>query len=364
MTLHFYFARKYLAMFFIILAGFTIFAWLVELLEHIRRFDSGQEGLARLSYLAMLHLPQVLYQILTLVVLLAAVAMFISMARTSELVVSRATGRSALTSLLSPAATALLLGIVTVAVVNPLVAASSKLYEREINAMQGEARVISISRNGLWLRQGVDAEQTAIHAAGANLDGTVLYDVVFYGFDTEARPSYRINAAEAALTAEGWRLRDAKIWELQSDGIAETRAVSVQSHLVPSDLSAEQIRDSFGTPTSISIWSLPGFISQLREAGFSARAHEVWFQSELARPLSFVAMVFIGAVFTLRHTRFGRTGLMVLLAVLSGFAVYFISNLAQLMGQSGQVNIALAVWSPSVAAICLALSLLLHIEDG
>lgn len=364
MILHFYFARRYLTIFIIILAGFTAFMWLVELLEHIRRHDAGTLGFGRLAYLAALHLPQVLYQILTLVVLLSTVTMFINLARTSELVITRATGRSALFSLLSTAATAFLLGAVAVAVFNPLVAASSKLYEREINQQKGQNRVLSVSSEGLWLRQGVDQEQTAIRAEKTNLDGTVLRRTVFYGFDRDGTPIYRINADSAELTDQGWDLTNAKIWDLKNSEFPESAAITVDRYKVASDLTPEQIRDSFGTPSSISIWALPSFIAQLEAAGFSARNHAVWFQSELARPLSFVAMVFIGAVFTLRHTRMGRTGLMVLLAVLSGFLVYFVSNLTQLMGQNGQLPISLAVWSPAIAAICLALALLLHFEDG
>lgn len=364
MILHLYFARRYLTIFLIILAGFTVFMWLVDLLEHIRRFDAGELGFARLAYLSLLHLPEVLYQIITLVVLLATVSMFINLARTSELVITRSTGRSALLSLMSTAVTAFLLGVVVVALVNPLVAASSKKYEREINLQKGQERVVSVSRDGLWLRQGKDQEQTAIHALRTNLDGTVLYNTVFHGFDPQGLPIYRINAAQARLTAEGWALQDAKRWDLAGAAVPEAEAEVLDTYLVPSDLTADQIRDSFGTPSSISIWALPAFIAQLDTAGFSARNHRVWMQSELARPLSFVAMVFIGAVFTLRHTRMGRTGLMVLYAVLSGFLVYFVSNLTQLMGQNGQLPILLAVWSPSIAAICLALALLLHIEDG
>ncbi|MEM8553850.1 MAG: LPS export ABC transporter permease LptG [Pseudomonadota bacterium] len=364
MKLHLYFAQKYLTLFFMILSGFFIFMWLVELLEHIRRFDASELGFAQLSYLAVLHLPQVLYQILTLVVLLTAVALFITLARTSELVIARATGRSALMSLLAPAAAALLLGLGTVAVLNPLVATTSKLYEVEVSKLRGNASTISVSSDGLWLRQGDGNKQTAIRAARTNLDGTVLFNVVFYGFSNDGTPIYRINATEAALGDGEWNLKNAKIWDFTIDGVVEENAIIAATHSVASDLTPEQIRDSFGTPSSISIWSLPAFIDQLESAGFSARNHVVWFHTELARPLSFVAMVFIGAVFTLRHTRFGRTGLMVLLAILSGFVVYFVSSLTQLMGQNGQLPVYLAVWSPSIAAICLAMALLLHMEDG
>lgn len=364
MTLHLYFARKFLTTFVSLIAGFAVFMWLVELLEHIRRFDSGSVTFGHLAYMALLHVPEVLYQILSLVVLLAAIAMFISLARSSELVVTRATGRSALRSLQAPVIAAFLLGSAFVAIANPLVAALSKQYNAEENRLRGSEQIVSVSREGLWLRQGTSERQTAIHAQSANLDGTRLFGVTFFGFDRSDVPLFRVKAEEAELTEGAWLVSNAKRWVFDPDGNAEADAQRADTLFVPTDLTRDQIRDSFGTPSAIPIWDLPDFIAQLETAGFSARSHRVWFQAELAKPLGFVAMVLMSAVFTLRHTRLGRTGVMVLLAVLSGFAVHFTTNLAQVMGDSGQIPVGVAIWAPPVAAILIALALLLHYEDG
>ncbi len=133
---------------------------------------------------------------------------------------------------------------------------------------------------------------------------------------------------------------------------------------VRSDLTRDRIRDSFGEPSAVSIWDLPAFIASLDAAGFSAKRHRVWFQMELAQPLLLAGMVLLAAGFTMRHTRFGRTGTMVLSAVLSGFAIFFLRNFAQVLGESGQIPVMLAAWFPPVATILLSLGLLLHLEDG
>lgn len=364
MILHLYFARKFLTTFASILGGFVIFMWLVELLEHIRRFDSGEVSFRTLSYMALLHLPEVLYQIVALIVLLTAVTMFISLARTSELVITRATGRSAIRSLIAPSLTAMLLGAVIVAVGNPVVATISREYRDLENRIRGSERVVSVSREGLWLRQGRPGEQVAIHAESANMDGTKLFGVTFFGFDAEDTPLYRIDAATAELGQGAWILNEAKRWDFVTSKNPEADAQYLGTTFIRSDLTRNQIRDSFGTPSAIPIWELPEFIDRLESSGFSARSHRVWLMAELAKPVSFLSMVLVGAMFTLRHTRFGRTGLMVLSAVLCGFGVYFIGNLAQVMGDSGQLPVAVAIWTPPAAAICMALALLLHFEDG
>ena len=85
---------------------------------------------------------------------------------------------------------------------------------------------------------------------------------------------------------------------------------------------------------------------------------------ELALPLLLMAMVLVGAGFTMRHARSGNTGVMVLLAIVSGFAIFLLRNFAQVLGENGQIPVLLAAWSPPVAAILLSVTLLLHLEDG
>ena len=51
-------------------------------------------------------------------------------------------------------------------------------------------------------------------------------------------------------------------------------------------------------------------------------------------------------------------------AILGGFGIFFLRNFAQVMGDTGQIPVLLAAWSPPVVAIFSALGLLLHVEDG
>ena len=366
MTLHLYFARRFLAAFLGTFLTFAVMLALIDMLEQIRSFDMAEIGFLEILRLTLLNMPAGLYRILPLITILASVILFLSLARSSELVVTRAAGRSALRSLVSPVAVAVVLGVLAVAAMNPIVAATAKQYEIIANRYnQSPGSVLSIGGDALWLRQGGAQGQTVIRATAASLDGTELSGVSFVGLAPDGTPAYRIEAASARLVPGAWEIRDAKEWRFDGETAnPEQSSVSTRGMSLASDLTRERIRDSFGTPSSIPIWDLPGFIAQLEASGFSARTHRVWLQMELAMPLLLAAMVMMGAGFTMRHVRFGRTGVMVLLALMMGFAVFFIRNFAQVLGDRGQIPVALAAWSPPVAAMLLSLGLLLHLEDG
>jgi lipopolysaccharide export system permease protein len=133
---------------------------------------------------------------------------------------------------------------------------------------------------------------------------------------------------------------------------------------VPTDLTAEHIQDSFAPPETIGFWKLPGFIALLEESGFSSNRHRLHWLRLLSQPVVFVAMVLIGAAFSMRHVRFGGLGYMALGCVIAGFGYFFLSDIANALGASGAVPVVLAAWAPPLSAVLLALGLLLHLEDG
>ena len=365
MTLHLYFAKRFLKSFLAVLAIFFAVLMLIDLIEQIRRFGGADTGFGTLLVLAILNVPESLYRILPLIMILATLALFLSLARSSELVVTRASGRSALKSLIAPVSLALIIGVLAVAAFNPIVAATQKQYETATTRISGRVATLSFSKEGLWLRQGTPEGQTVIRANRANRDGTAFTGVTFLGYDADGTPTYRIEAKRAELVPGAWSITDAKEWRFDtSSDIPELASFESERLSLASNLTRSQILDSFGTPSAVPIWELPGFIERLETAGFSARVHRTFFHMELALPLLLAAMVLVGAGFTMRHTRFGRTGTMVLMALALGFTLYFIRNFAAILGENGQIPVLLAAWGPPVAAFLLPLGLLLHLEDG
>ena len=365
MILHAYFARRFASTFLLVLGIFIGVLLLIDLVEQVRRFAGDGVPFRALIGLTMLSVPQTLYTILPLITIIAALTLFLSLARTSELVVSRASGRSAIKSLYGPVAMILVFGIAAVAAYSPVVTAAAARYDRVSDSLRGVvAPALSFGDEGIWLRQTDGQGGRIVIAADAlGAEETELRDVTFYRFFESGVARERIEAASARLADGEWTLRDAKRWDFSLPN-PEADARTFDIWHVPSGLSADYIADSFADPDEISLWELPGFIDDMEAAGFSAQRHRVHFHSELSSPLMLTAMMLVGAAFTMRHTRFGRTGAMVFAALATGFGLFFLRDFAQILGENGQISAVLAAWGPPVASLCLPLGLILHWEDG
>ncbi len=365
MILHLYIARRFGQAIIAVSLVFAVLVMLIDLIDQLRRMAGTGAGFGQALQLAALHTPQTLYTLLPLLVILSTVALFLGLSRSSELIVTRATGRSALLVVVAPMVMAFLIGLMSLAVMNPIVAATAKQYDLVSARVQaGPDSALSLDGDGIWLRQGGENGQTVIRATRANAQGSRLVDATFFAYAPKGGLIKRIEAKTATLVPGAWDLETVKIWTLNSPSNPEATAEARDTMRLPSPLTIERIRDGFNPPSSIAIWDLPQYVTALEQAGFTARGHLVWLQSELARPLFLVAMVMISAAYTMRHARFGRTGLAVLTAVLVGFSLHYIKNFVHILGENGQIPVFLAAWAPPVAALMLSLGLMLHREDG
>jgi lipopolysaccharide export system permease protein len=134
--------------------------------------------------------------------------------------------------------------------------------------------------------------------------------------------------------------------------------------LLKTDLTTAQIQNSFAEPKTLSFWQLPAFIHTLEKAGFSALRHRMYWHGTLASPFLLCAMILIAAVFSLRLPRRGGVVMLIVVGVVTGFMVYFLTNFISAFGQSGEMPVVLAAWAPAMIALMIGSGLLLHLEDG
>ncbi len=358
-TLSGYIARLYAFWFFGFYFGLVAVILLVSLVDLLDRLASKDAGLGVVLEMAFFKLPFLSQEVMPFTVLFSGLGCFWRLTRSNELVVTRAAGVSVWQVLIPVIGVALLVGVIAVAVLNPLSSVLLGRFEQlEAQYIHRQTSTLSVSKNGLWLRQADAAGQSVIHAQRVTHTTMTLHQVIVFRFAEEDRFVGRIDAASARLYPGFWKLYDA--WESQP-GKQSYHAEEIQ---IATDLTKEKILDSFAPPETISFWSLPGFIALLEDAGFSAVRHKLQFHRLLAMPLLFISMILLAATFSLRPQRLGRVGLVIFGGALTGFLLYFLSNFVFALGMSGKIPVILAAWTPAGVSLMLGVASLLHLEDG
>ena len=355
-----YIGRQFLLWFtslLLVLLGLILLIDTVELLR--RAANRPHVTLDLVLQMALLKLPGIAQQLLPFAVLFSAMFTFWKLTRSQELVVARAIGVSVWRFSAPVLAGAALIGLISFTVLNPIGSTLVARYQKmEDKYLRGNAKGMEISRSGLWLRQQADNRQFLFHAGQVVLPRNELRRAMILVFDADGAYVGRFDAPVVRLDKGRWRLRNA--WYNEPD----RSPTLYKLYDIPTDFRLEQIEDHFAPPQTISFWKLPRFIRTLEETGFSAIRHRLHWQSLMAQPFIFCAMVLFAAAFSLRLPRRGGTLLMISAGIATGFALFVATDVILTIGMTEAIPVSMAAWTPAVISLLFASTILLHSEDG
>ncbi len=348
------------------LAALSVLFAMFDFVELLRRAATRPEAtLSILTQITLLHFPWITLQLLPFAVLLGGIMSFWHLTRTSELVVVRATGLSAWQFLAAPVGAAVLMGAVATFGVSPISSACYNLAERLDNRyIRDSEGPVSLEGGELWLRQGdqqlASNGSAILHGQHVALVGgrLITRGVSLFRLDDQNRLIERIEATRAELGDGIWTVTNAH--RIKPDEMPGP----LTNMTLATDLTVPRVQQSFASPDTLSVWALPGFISLMEQAGFSSIRHRLHLQTLLALPLLAGTMALLAAGFSMRPARHGGVARMLGSGVAAGFALFAVSRFAAEFGQSGALPALLAAWAPAAAGLMLAVTMLLHLEDG
>ncbi|HWK65662.1 MAG TPA: LPS export ABC transporter permease LptG [Rhizobiaceae bacterium] len=357
-TLSRYFFFRYVTIttwFFLGIAALVFIIDFTELSSRTSDIANFSTGMA-LGVSAM-RVPMVMQQTIPFIALFSAMATLVSLNRKYELVVARSVGVSAWQFLRPACFGALLLGLLTLGVLNPIAAAGysrAEAIEASYRATKNSAVV-----GTPWIKQTTQEEGETIIGARTTLQqGLELVDAVFFRIDKAGNIAERIDAQSAHLKDGYWELTDAS---RMRDG---SRPEAVGTMQIKTNLRPEFVQERLARPDMIPFFELPRKIEVARSFGLKANAFAMQFHSLVALPLLLVAMTLIAATVSMRFTRLGQSATMILGGVVAGFLLYVVSVLVKAFGTAGFVPPAIAAWLPVVVAMFFGVTFLLYKEDG
>jgi lipopolysaccharide export system permease protein len=344
---------------------FTIL--LVDVVEQLRTVGRRAAiSLDQAALLTALKAPMLMMQALPFAVLIGAMISFTKLSRSSELPAIRAAGVSAWRFLAPSLLLAVLLGVSSAFLLDPLASRANEAFEQERARLTGRpATGVTIPNQGLWLRQGDDQGQIVIHARGASERGEALLNATFYEFERVAAGRGDEFAFARRFDVERAQLRDG-FWQLtgvteNEPGLEPKRA---QDLAISSSLDPQTLLNRFASPNTVGFWQLPAFIFEAEAAGLDANRYRMKFHSLLATPVLLAAMTLIGAGFCMRLARLGGTSQLVLMGAASGFLLFFLTQLSSGLAAANVAPPAAAAWCPAFAALFAALAWFAYREDG
>ena len=359
-TLSRYFGKRFFSSVIGSFIGVVVLAAMIDYVELMRRGADWPNATAwLLAKISMYRVPQLTERIMPFSVLVGAMSCYLSLSRRLELVVARAAGVSAWQFVAPAIIGAFVFGTVATTIYNPI---SALLHERskrlEADMLGENLSALQENTSGFWVRQKSADGAAIINANSSREQGATLGGVSVYTFDGDGHFQSRVEAKSATLQQGYWQLDDARIY-------VSGKAPDIEdSYRLATNLTLEQVRESFATPETVPFWQLPTFIDMADRAGLGAAGYRLQYQLLLARPFLLAAMVMLAASVSLRFFRMGGVQKMVLSGIAAGFLLFVLSKITEDMSKSELMSPVAAAWIPVVVGGLTGFVALLYQEDG
>jgi lipopolysaccharide export system permease protein len=359
-TLGRYFAGRFVVSALGVFASIFVLLVLVDYIEMVRRTSGIASASAiMVAETSLFRVPQLLEKMMPFCILIGAMTCYLALSRRLELVVARAAGVSAWQFIAPALASAIVLGILATTAYNPMSANLREASKRMEAELMGSAPGGGVQdASGFWINQVTSDGSVIINAARSEQQGVRLTGLTLFRFDNDNKFKERIEAREATLEDGQWLFKVARRYTLDGPPVEQ------DSFVLPTTLTAAQVRNSFSTPETVSFWQLPSYIRSSESSGFATAGYRLQYHKLIAQPFLLAAMVMLAAAVSLRFFRFGGVQKMVLSGVGAGFLLYVLSKVTEDLSKAELMHPIAAAWLPVFVGGLTGFLALLYQEDG
>ena len=330
------------------LAMFFFFDLLDEMSDVGRQFGDVTYTVGHALLTVSLALPNHLYELLPIAVLIGSIFVMARFAQSSEFTIMRTSGLGPWLAL----RTMLVLGagfVVLTIVVGDYIAPAA---ERLTLAAQAKylGKTSTTGATGAWLKEKNKDGTLAVNVRTVRADGA-LTGIRIFQFDDQGRMTLQLHADQGQVqqAAHSWLLDNAQITRFdygsstqRSDSTQLSRESSPQFEW-PSGITSEMLIAAVHKPDRMPTVELFQFIQHLKTNDQSAQKYEIEFWRKVFYPLSCLVMVVLALPFAYLHFRSGGIAGYVFGGVMAGISFFLLNNV---FGYAGNLQ----NWSPMLTA--------------
>ena len=353
------YAQVYRAVAFAALGFLALFSFfdLVDELGSIGRVAIGQPdvtfGLEHALLYVGLGVPERLYQLFPICVLIGTVFVLTTLAQSSEFTILRTSGLGpwlALKVMLAMGAVFVVLTFLAGDYLAPLAGKQQTLLKARFDGS------VSAGRTGAWLKETRATGNASVNVGAINANAE-LERVQVFEF-SRAGQLIRTIAAQTAHIGEDahWTLFNGSVTRFdqatpsasQAAGLLKASDLHIDTTAFetlqwPTEITTEMITVAVLDPSAMRTLDLFQFINHLQANQQSAQQYEIEFWRKLFYPLSCLVMVVLALPFAYLHFRSGGVAGYVFVGFLAGISFFLLNNV---FGYIGNLN----EWRPWVAA--------------
>jgi len=329
---------------FVVLGFMSLFFFFdfVEEVQSVSRHAATGYTLAHALTYVVLMIPNHLYELMPIAVLIGTIFVMARLAQSSEYTILRNSGLDPWRAL----KTLLVLGLAFVVLTFAIGDYASPAADRTAQLLKAQfTGRITIGQTGAWLKEKQAYGTYAVNVGELASDGN-LRSVRIFEFDNRGLLASMTQGKSASIEDDdAWMLHDVNRTEfaIRDTGSAEIERLTLPSLRWPNSISAEMVSAALLKPERMNTVDLFQYIQHLENNQQTAQRYEIEFWKKVFYPLSCLVMVVLALPFAYLHFRSGSITTYVFGGVMAGISFFLLNNVFGYIGN-------LQNWQPWLTA--------------
>ncbi|MEY2683549.1 MAG: hypothetical protein RJA09_693, partial [Pseudomonadota bacterium] len=303
-------------------------------------------GLRHALAFVALFVPNRVYELMPIAVLIGSVFVMTRLAQSSEFTILRTSGLGPWRALRTLMGLGLVFVVLTFAIGDYLAPLTDRTGQLLKARFQGR---ISVGQTGAWLKEQQGERTYSVNVGAMGADST-LQDIRVFEFNQKGHLISTLRAQSGQVVEGGtaWALQGV---ERRGFDIAQNQALQTErpaTYTWDTEISAEMVSVALLRPERMRTVDLFAYVRHLKANGQTAQRYEIEFWRKVFYPLSCLVMVVLALPFAYLHFRSGGVAGYVFAGVMIGISFFLLNNVFGYIGN-------LRSWEPWLAAAAPAL---------
>ncbi len=331
---------------FVTLAFLSLF-FFIDFVNEMEDIGKRGFGIRDALVSTLLDIPDHLYELLPIAVLIGTIFSLARMSQTSEFTILRTGGLGPGRALSLLAILGLVFAVLTLITGDVL----APLSARTAVAIKSDARGgRDLGRTGAWLRDQREAAD-GIRNVSANVSRVGkrgdLEGIRLFEFDAGGQLRTRVSAKRGLINDDGfWQFEEAVVtqWAASTAAVAATAVDEKHAKLAwPTKLDASVVASAVLPVGTMSTWELWRYANHLSDREQASQRYAIQFWKKAFYPFACLVMVALALPFAYLSSRAGGTSLKVFGGIMLGISFVLLNSVAEHLG-------VLSGWTPWMVA--------------
>jgi len=355
-----YIATEFLRYLGITLSAFVVLFLVGDFIEKVDDYIEHNAAVLDVLGYVLYGLPNVLFLMAPVAVLLSTLLSLGMMSRNSEIIAMKSSGIP-LVRIVYPVI--VMAGLMSLVIfwandnIIPYCNSKAEYYRRV--KIEKKPSVMSLKQDKFWFR-GPEGEIINIGIIDFEKEVPLCHDVTFYTLDERFTLTRRIDADLMEWTGSGWELVDGTIYIFNTKGGPNTRMFDRFSVDIPEK--PDDFRRMSKLSQEMTFSELKGYIERLKAEGYNPTKYIVDMYGKVSFTLANLIMVIVAIPFSLRSSRSGGMALAVGICVVVAISYWIIYSFSISLGHAGRFPPLFSAWVANLVFGFGGLFMLMHTD--